>query len=280
MARKVALAVVVLLALGLLSPTAGVAAPPRNAERWALVIGIDRFQGRTTPNVGSAGDARDLTQVLKDSGWPDDHIVTLTDGAATAANIREGLKWLVSHASDRSFAVFHYSGHTKQIGGDRDRDGEALDEYLWPHDNQFIADGEVAHYLRQLRGWAWINFSACEAAGFDDGVSSERRLVTASSQENEKSYEHPDWKNSIHTGLMVDQGIRGGDADANRDTFVSIDEAFAFSADRAPTITSRQRTGPQHPYRAGGDGTEWFLKPPPEPEPPAPERSCILGICI
>ena len=280
MPKKVAFAVLALLGLSVLWPAAGLAAPPATAERFALVIGIDRFQGRTTPNVGSAGDARDVTELLKQSGWPAENIVTLTDGAATAGNIREGLRWLASKAHSRSFAVFHYSGHTKQIGGDRDRDGEALDEYLWPHDNQFIADGEVAHYLRQLQGWAWINFSACEAAGFDDGVSSERRLVTASSQENEKSYEHPEWRNSIHSGLMADQGMLQGQADANRDKFVSLDEAFAFSADRAPQITSRQRTGPQHPYRAGGDGTEWFLKPPPEPEPPAPERSCILGICL
>jgi hypothetical protein len=88
-------------------------------------------------------------------------------------------------------------------------------------------------------------------------------VFTASSRETEKSYEHPDWRNSIFTGTEVDQGIlqRMGDVDANGK--VSIQEAFAFAADQAPKLTARQRRGAQHPVGAGGDGSEWFLDGPP-----------------
>lgn len=253
---------------------------------WALIIGIDRFQGPTRTNFGGVGDAMDVQEALLRHGWRQERIKLLTDGSATAEGMRAGMQWLVDNSSDDSFSLFFYSGHTKQLGGDGDRDGEALDEYLWPHDNRFISDGEFAGYMRSLKGRAWIGIAGCEAAGFDDGVSSPRRMFAAASQENEKGYEYPPWKNSVWGGLFFDQGVLQGQADANGDGRVSLNEANSFAAERAPEMTRGQAPGPQHPYLAGGDGTHWFLTPPPPPpapppppgEQPAPE--CPLGLCV
>ena len=260
-----------LLAAVLVGPLAGVtsAAPASGADRWALLVGVDRFQGRTRPLDGSVGDVNAMRDVLIRSGWRADHIRVLTDGAATATDIREGLRWLVDHSGPESFSLFWYSGHVKQVGST---------EYLWPHDNQFIADREVAASMVQLRGWAWMNIAGCEAAGFDEGVSSSRRLVTGSSQANEKSYEHDSSVGrSVFGQLMVAEGMAGGAADANRDRRVSIHEAFAYAAERAPTITQAERQGAQHPYLAGGDGPEWFLDGTPPATPTvARRRNCIL----
>lgn len=261
-----------LLGVALLLPTIAVAAhgaPAHGAERWALVIGVGTYQGRTKPTFG-AGDAVDVRDALRRSGWPDDHIMMLVDGDATAARIREGMAWLVDHSSANSFSVFHYSGHVKQMGGDRDRDGEAVDEYLWPNDNRFISDAEFGRSMRALRGQAWIDFSGCEAAGFDEGINSATRLFTGSSHEPEKSYERPDWNNSVFTGLLVDEGLLQHRADRNGDNRVSLQEAFDHAARMAPEMTSGQKKGPQHPYLAGGDGSEWLLDPPPPPPPPPP----------
>jgi hypothetical protein len=261
--------VAVLAGVALLAPVAhlATAAPAWDAERWALVIGVSDYAGRTHDTVGGAGDAHDVREALVRSGWPADHVLMLVDGAATASAARDGMRWLVERSHERSFSVFHFSGHVKQRNGDPDGDGEALDEFLWFHDNQLVSDREFAESMRRLRGDAWINVSGCEAAGFDEGVGSPRRLFTASSQEPEKSYERPDWRNSVFTGLLVDQGILEGRADANGDRRVSLHEAFARAAELAPQMTARQRHGPQHPYLAGGDGTEWFLDPPPPPPP-------------
>lgn len=270
-------------ALAVLAPAFPVAASAGPADdRWALVIGIDRFQGRTRPNVGAAGDAMDMRNLLLRHGWRSDHVRVLTDGAATAAGIRSALGWLVSVSGPRSTSVFHYSGHVKQLRGDGDRDGEALDEYLWPHDNRFISDGELAGYLRRLQGTAWISISGCEAAGFDEGISSRRRLFTASSRETEKSYEYPDWRNSVWTGLLVDQGMLRAGADADRDGHVTLDEAFAHAAPRATEMTRGQRMGPQHPFRAGGQDVRWFPPPPAPPPAPGPEppRTCVGPVCL
>ena len=245
------------------------AAPSPEAERWAVVIGISQYQGATRPTPGSAGDAAIVREALLRNGWPDDHIKVLVNEAATAGAIRSALGWLVERSTDTSFSVMSYSGHVKQKPDDAAGDGdqEGNDEFIWPTDNLHISDGEVAGYLRGVRGDAWFNFAGCEGAGFDDALSGPRHLVTAASQEDEKGYERGDWEMSVFNGLMVDQGLLDGVGDADGNGAVSIQEAFAHAEREAPEMTKEQRLGPQHPYLAGGDGTEWFLSPPKPAQP-------------
>ncbi|MCU1484299.1 MAG: hypothetical protein JWN67_1045 [Actinomycetia bacterium] len=267
MGRKVVVGLVAALALVAVAPATSHAA---GDERWALLVGVNDYAGRTHDTVGAVGDATDLRDVLLRAGWRSDHIRVLLDRRASAAAIRDGLSWLASHASPRSFTVFHYSGHVKQIGGDRDHDGEATDEYLWGADNRFIADGELAQRVRPMAGRVWVDIAGCEAAGFDDGISSRNHLFTASSRENEKSYEQPKWRNSVFSGFLVDQALLHGAAGTSRDGRTSIQRAFAHAASNAPKMTARQSRGPQHPVLRGGDGNEWYLgSPPPPPPPPA-----------
>ncbi len=241
------------------------AAPQAPAKKTAVVIGIGEYQGATKSLPGSAGDAAIIREALLRNGWQDANIKMLVNEAATAANIRDAMRWLVDQSADDSFSVFAYSGHVKQQEGDQDGDGEGNDEFIWPHDNAFISDGELATSLRALRGDAWISMAGCESAGFDDGVSSPRRLFTGASQEIEKGYERADWRQSVYNGLMVDQGFLQGQGDVDGNGAVSIQEAFNHAARIAPEMTANERLGPQHPYIAGGDGPEWFLSPPTPP---------------
>ncbi len=239
----------------------------------ALLIGIDRFQGATRPNFGGAGDVSDMRELLIRSGWAPGNIRVLTDEGARAADIRSGLRWLVDRSSPTSFSVVHYSGHVQQTGST---------EYLWPHDNQLIPDTELAASLRQLRGKAWIDISGCEAAGFvQDGLASPERLVTASSQATEKSYEWVEMRRSLFTYFLVQRGMLAGEADANRDKLVSVQEAFAFAADRAPRFSAGQAQGAQHPFIAGGDGAPLFLHDavPAPVAPTASTKRCFLIFC-
>jgi hypothetical protein len=268
--RLAALLTVPLAALSVLA-TAASGAPRADSDRWAFIVGVGDYAGRTSSTVAGAADAEDFRTMLLRNGFREDRIRTITEAQATARNVRAGLQWLVDNSSPNSFSVFHFSGHVKQIGGDRDRDGEKVDEYLWPHDNVFISDRELAEQVQRLRGLAWIDIAGCEAGGFDDGISSPTRVFTGSSQETEKSYEYPEWNNSVFTGLEVDQAFLQGRGDHDGNGKVSIQEAFAFAHERAPQITKHQKRGAQHPVSAGGDGTQWFLDgPPPPPKPAAP----------
>jgi hypothetical protein len=237
--------------------------PSATSDRWALVVGITDYAGSTHSTVAGAADAADFREVLVRNGFRPDHILTLTEAQATAANIRAGFQWLVDHSSPNAFSVFHYSGHVKQLGGDRDDDGEATDEFLWSQDNVFLSDRELADTVGRLRGLAWVDIAGCEAGGFDDGLSGPTHLFTASSRETEKSYEHPDWRNSIFTGVEIDQAFLQGMGDHDGNGKVSIQEAFAFAVDQVPQLTARQRRGAQHPVGAGGEGPQWYLDGPP-----------------
>src|SRR5437764_4434691 len=76
--------------------------PPRPTDpnRWAVLVGVDHFEGRTHSNVGAVGDAHLFAKVLTERGWDPKHIVLLTDGDATQANIRAAFAWLAQHATD------------------------------------------------------------------------------------------------------------------------------------------------------------------------------------
>jgi hypothetical protein len=268
--RRIALIAATLLpTLGIFlvggGPAKASGAPPYGLDKWALIIGIDHFQGKTRPNVGADGDARAFHDALVQRGWPDSHIGVLTDGNATQAGIRNGFKWLAAATAQdhgNSFAVVHYSGHVKQTGGH---------EYLWPSDNNFISDTEFVQAMQQVPGWLWADISGCESQGFDDGLAGPQRLVTTSSRVNEKSYENPSWKQSIFSGLEITQAMLQNEGDYNHDGHITVQEAFVYAAQRAPGMTQGQDYGPQHPYLAGGDGTEWFLDPPaPAPPPQSP----------
>ncbi|MEA2828835.1 MAG: hypothetical protein QOG43_3274, partial [Actinomycetota bacterium] len=220
---------------------AGAVTPPSN--RWALLIGIDEFQGSTRPNFGGVGDVTDVKEALIRNGWAADHIRVLTNSGARATDIRAGLAWLVANSSPTTFSLTWYSGHVLQKG---------TTEYLWPYDNAHIPDTELAASLKALKGRAATFIAGCEAAGFDEGVSSPTHLFLAASQSNEKGYELQSAHASVFSMYLVRKGMLAGEADFNRDGRVSVQEGFRLAAERAPGFTAGQAQGPQHPYIAGG----------------------------
>jgi hypothetical protein len=273
--RRWLLATTIVATLLSLAPAVRAAtSAPTPSDRWALLVGVNDYAAPTHDTIGAVGDVDDLHAYLVRAGFAEDHIRVLKDGQASAQAIRDGLRWLGDVSTDTSLAVFHYSGHVKQAASN-DGDGEALDELLWGADNRFVPDGELAQWVRRIRGRSWTDIAGCEAAGFDDGISGTTRLFTSSSLEHEKSYERPDWHNSVFIGLLVDEGMLQKQADADGNARVSIQEAFHYAEPRAPAITANQPTGPQHPLLAGGDGTDWYLSiPKPAPTPAA--HSCFL----
>lgn len=216
-------------------------------DRWALLVGITDYRAPVHDTAAGAQDAAVVRDLLLKSGWRSDHIRLLRDGAATGQALADGLSWLGSHSGSGTFSLFHYSGHVKQ------RDGH---EYLWPVDNAFFSDASLATAMKRVRGVSWTSVAGCEAAGFDEGLSSKTRLVTGSSAVDEKSYEYPDWGMSVWAGLLFDQALRKKGADLDGDGHVTVQEAYRWAAPRAAEITKNQQPyGPQHPYLRGGSGS-------------------------
>ncbi|GAC1592823.1 MAG: hypothetical protein NVS3B21_13040 [Acidimicrobiales bacterium] len=219
------------------------------ATSWAVVIGVQHYDAPTHPTFGAVGDVAAFNRLLTKAGWTPSHVLTLTDRQATAAGIRDAMRWLADHSTPDGFALFHYSGHVLQTGGR---------ELLWGVDNGLIPNDEFAAGMAAVRGRAWVDIAGCESAGFDKGISTPDRFYTSSSMTTQKSYEEPKWGESVWTGFLVDQALLGGRSGQGQP---SIQAAVRWSQQQARTYTSLQEPfGPQDPYAVGGDG-EWFLGP-------------------
>lgn len=233
-------------------------ASPQN--RYALLVGIEDYAGRTHDTVGGRGDVVAVRRALLASGWRDDHIRVLVDGQATATGIRSGLDWLTARSSADTFSLFHYSGHTCIAGRGPCDPGHA---YLWSHDNRFLPDTEVVSRLVRIKGKQWFDASACEGAAFDRGYSSASRLFTGASAADETAYEEPRWDQSVWTGLAWDYGYTRGHADpAGRASHATIAQLATYAVRQAPVYTQRQPRGAQHPVLRGGHPS-WSLSAPP-----------------
>ena len=226
-------------------------------DRYALLAGVTNYRSPTKDTIGSVNDVRYISQYLQSQGWPRENIRVLTDGQVTGKALREGMRWLAGKSvAGKTFAFFHYSGHVKQFGGQR--------EALWPIDRDWVRDTEVTQLLGQVRGKAWFDVAGCEAGSFQAGLPTADRLFSASSNAVQKSYEYPPWGMSVWTGLLFDLSMRQGNADADKNGTVTVGEALRYSTYYAQSITLGQRPyGRQTPQVAGDGVRGWTLADPP-----------------
>jgi hypothetical protein len=231
-------------------------APP--TMRWAVLVGINDYAGRTHSTVGGLGDVAVIQKALLAAGWRSDHILVVKGNQATRENIRWAFNWLAQRSTPRTFSYFHFSGHVCIASRGSCPSGHT---YLWAQDNRFIPETEVRSRMSQVRGYSWLDIAGCEAGAFD--LHSSARLFTASSKATETSYESPDWKKSYWTGLVWDRGFLQGYADnAGKARRATIGEMVSYGARQAPVLTRKGSRGPQHPVVRGGSGA-WTLYLPP-----------------
>lgn len=225
------------------------------ADRYAYLVGIADYPSPTHKTIGGANDVRFIRDSLLAAGWLPQNIRIETDRQTSGASVRAGLRWLATKGQPGTFTLFHYSGHVNQVGNT---------EMLWPADRDFVRDTEVAALLSQVRGKLWMDIAGCEAAGFAEGLPSSRVLVTASSRSDQKSYEYPQWGESVWTGLLWDLGLGQGQADANANGVTTVGEALRYATYYAQAITLRQAPyGRQTPQVFGDPVRGWTLDNPP-----------------
>jgi hypothetical protein len=246
----------------ILGPPPGPQHDPRPArtaapqDRYAFLVGVQDYRPPTSDTIGSRKDVQFIDSMLQASGWKAENIRVITDGQVTGQAIRDGMAWLAAKGQPGTFTFFHYSGHVKMHGGQR--------ESLWPVDRDFVRDTHVTAALSKVQGRLWVDIAGCEAASFLDGLPSDRVLFSGSSKAVEKSYEYPPWGMSVWTGLVFDLGLRQGQADADGDGRTTMGEALRYSQYYAQAITLGQRPhGRQTPQFAGAADLGWTLADPP-----------------
>lgn len=238
------------------------AEPPSTDEptgsHWAVVIGSDAYRGATADTIGSAADARLLTDLLQRHGWRDDHVRTLTNARATQADIRQAFAWLARKADEDSTVVVSYSGHM-----DHRHTAAGVVTGLWTQDNERIWRAEFARMMGAVDAdRMWISLQGCYAAGLAaPGVEGDDQLVTYSSHASQPSYEDPRTGHSVMGTYLFREGLAQGWGNGGNPQDVSVQEAFAWAAPRA----QRRTGGKQTPVMSDGLGEAFTLNVAPTP---------------
>jgi len=226
--------------------------------RWAVLIGIGDYAGRTHSTVGGNGDVTAIRAGLLKAGWRDDHILVLRDSQATANGIRNAFSWLAARSTPKTFSLMHFSGHVCIASRGPCASGHT---YLWSHDNRFIPETEVRSRMGHVIGYSWLDIAGCEAGAFD--LHSDWRMFTSSSMASETSYENVDWRQSFWSGLVWTRGFAKGLGDDKGKPYnATIFEMAVYGKKQAPRMTASGERGPQHPIIRGGSRA-WTLYHPP-----------------
>lgn len=222
-------------------PSAAAAAPQTPGpvqNKWALVVGISRFQDRNIPALNyTTSDAGSFAAQLKDPAigrFPPENVHLLTDSEATTRNIKEQLNWIARHAGPNDLVVIYLATH----GSPREVDSVGGVNYLVTYDTEIhSADSPdedalyatalpmidlvnaVATRMRALRtavildtcfsGGAVKNASRLMGAGLANVAPSQRtldrmaagtgRIILAASSSDEESLE----SDQLHHGYFT-----------------------------------------------------------------------------
>jgi hypothetical protein len=255
--------------------------PAPTGDRWAVVVGIGRYDHRGIPPLRFAvSDAEAIHETLLASGFRPEQVVLLTDKTERKPTYRN-LKWALGTFLPRSArredtVLIFFAGHgapeTDQRGVERD----GLAKYLIPIDadaddlySTALPMDELQTIFARIEAERVIAFvDACYSgaaggrtfaskrtrAGAVDDLFLERltrskgRAIVTASRPAEVSMELPELGHGIFTYFLV-RGLRGG-ADLNRDGIVSLQELYEY-VEQQVTRKSRSVGGNQHPMMKG-----------------------------
>ncbi len=243
-------------------------ASPRIGQRWAVVIGVSKYESKNIPSLKYASaDARSFYHFLKsDRAGPFDHVLLLTDSAATGAAMRKALFVYLQQAKWNDLVVIYFAGH----GAPDPNRPDNL--YLLPTDAKLDAMASTAFPMwdvktalrRQISAdRVLVIADACHSAGATQGAlggaksnqiagsfaqlfTPSRRLIMTAANSNEFSLEGPQWGgHGVFTHYLI-EGL-DGKADENHNGIVSFQELFDYVSKSVRKATE----GRQNPQRAG-----------------------------
>jgi serine/threonine protein kinase len=246
--------------------------PSKFPSLHAILIGIAAYRN-LPPLSKTAIDARDLHDLLAQSGYPAANLILLRDKQATKSAINDELDRLARRAGPDDTVVIFFSGHgTQRIGGFEPG------EYLCPVEADWhvlrttaISDQEFTTALRAIRAERVAVFlDACHSGGvgqpkdatgqIKSGLSEvayarlaegRGRVVIASCRADEESWELPGMRNGLFTHYLLG-GLRGAAADP--DGSVGILDLFNYVSRQVPKHKPHQ-----HPLLKGEIGENFAI---------------------
>ena len=265
----------------------GVAGTGRLANRWAVVVGISKYQ-----HVGHSGlsdlpfaqdDARMFARWLLDAGWSRDHIKCITNENATERNIRIVLESWLTKASRDDVVVLYWAGH----GFPDPEDPQKVYFACYDTDVSIPATGYRMDRIRRTLGErnarnVIVLADTCHAGKLitrgERGLSVIPRIKRMQEQNqvpkgwvfmvaadtDRKAVEHSSWRNGAFTHCLL-QGL-SGKADgfqsvAPKDGTVTLGELREYLRTAMPDETQKVLGVAKHPLitTSSGDPSIWNL---------------------
>jgi hypothetical protein len=163
-------------------------------DKWAVVIGIADYKGRSNDLEFTDDDAQDMYDYLIDQGYPKGNIKLLLNRGAKGDAIYAAIDWMKQWEGPNSECVFFYSGHGSTYDGYNDGDSEYTDETIIEYNLRHILDGFLRDAFSgyESQKIAFI-FDSCYSGGMDD-LAGSGRVVVMACDENELSWEGADWQ--------------------------------------------------------------------------------------
>lgn len=247
------------------SPLSSPAAAPV-ADKWALIVGISKFNDEKINLKFAAKDATDFANFLiKHENFAADHVLLLTDEKATRKNILESLgsKWLPRLAMPSDLVVLYFSTH-----GSPSEIDEGGVNYLIAHDtevdNLYATGIPMQDLVHMIKGRVHsdrivIFLDACHSGATtadgkgivrvsnidaDEVVQGTGQLVISSSAPNERSWESKNDTNGVFTKHLIGALSKDGAATTLGNAFSALkqDVQAEVLRDRAQLQTPVMRS--------------------------------------
>jgi len=270
-------------AVAVAAPPAAAPAPPAvKNDRWAVIIGVGRYQSTDIPSLRyTVPDAESLYQLLVGSGgFKKEHVLLMTDKADKPPTLRN-IKWalgtfLARSAKKDDTVVIFFAGHGAPEVDQRGVERDGLAKYLIPTDadpddlySTALPMDEMQTIFGRVEAERMVVFlDACysgaaggrtfsskrtRAANVDDQflerlTRSKGRAIITASRPSEVSIELPELGHGIFTYYLV-EGLKGA-ADLNKDGIITVQELYEY-VEQKVSAKSRSVGGNQHPVMKG-----------------------------
>ncbi len=210
------------------------------AKIYAVVVGIEKYDGTVKNLISSVSDAKKVYRYLKSN--KQNKVVLLTDKQATKQNILYAMKKVYRLAKANDMILFYFSGHGSK-------------GMFCPTNVRFGKNGllytEVSKAFKLSKAKNKLCIAdACFSGGIVkkrqsahsiiQGKNKENIVIFASSRENEMSIESFLANGGIFTSFFL-KGMRGN-ADFNKDRKVSLFELYAYVRRKVRKFTKNKQT--------------------------------------
>lgn len=222
-------------------------------EVYVLLVGVSNYVNHKEPLQYPDNDALNLFAFLRSpegGAIPSGNIINLVDKVATRRNILDSLNAILSKVTKKDMVIFYFSGHgIKGAFLPIDYDGtfekvvyhQEIYSALQKSDAQFkmcIADACHAGSMQEQKGFDYGS-NRTDFYQQNQEVQSDFAMFLSSTS-SENSAEADRLQQSVFSYYLI-KGLEG-EADANRDKRISIQELFNFVRERVRRFTENRQS--------------------------------------